>query len=620
MPPTAATGVDDPAAQRHDRIATGAEPRTVGPLLAQALHDERWRRCDVALISGGKSNLTYRVSSDAGEVVLRRPPLGHILPTAHDMAREFRVLSALEPTAVPVPRVLHLGAAGNPLGVPFYVMERVVGHVCRDALPAGYADRPEQRRAVGEALVDALADLHALDPAQVGLAEFGRPAGFMERQLRRWSAQWEATRVREEPALDRVLAELRGRLPRERPGAIVHGDFRLDNTVLHPTRPGVLAAVLDWEMSTLGDPLADLGALLAYWSEPGDGDVLVEARIVPPVTAAAGFPSRAEIARALRRADRLRRLRRRLLPGVRVLQARGRVPGNRGPRGRRRDARLGLRRRAAPRPPAGGRGALAARPGPGMSGALFDLSGRVAIVTGATRGLGRAIAGAFAQAGADVVVVSRDADACARTAAELRGRAFPCHVGHWGELDALVEFAYGEFGRVDVLVNNAGLSPVYDKLSDVSEALFDKVIAVNLKGPFRLAALVGERMMAADGGSIVNVSSTGAVRPTPDIVPYAAAKAGVNAMTVALAHAFGPKVRVNALMPGPFLTSISAGWDMERFAQRARTFPLRRAGDASEIAGAAVYLASDASSYTTGTVLTVDGGAQWSMAGTGEAA
>jgi NAD(P)-dependent dehydrogenase (short-subunit alcohol dehydrogenase family) len=254
---------------------------------------------------------------------------------------------------------------------------------------------------------------------------------------------------------------------------------------------------------------------------------------------------------------------------------------------------------------------------------LFDLSGRVAVVTGGTRGLGLAMARAFAQAGAAVVVVSRKPDACDEVAAALRAEgaraaACACHVGHWKELDGLVEEVYREFGRVDVLVNNAGLSPLYDKLTDVSEELFDKVIAVNLKGPFRLAALFGERMAAADGGSIINVSSTGAVRPTRDIVPYAAAKAGVNAMTVGLAHAFGPRVRVNAIMPGPFLTTISRAWDMELFAERARTFPARRAGQAEEIVGAALYLAGDASSFTTGTILTVDGGAQWSMAGTGE--
>jgi len=253
----------------------------------------------------------------------------------------------------------------------------------------------------------------------------------------------------------------------------------------------------------------------------------------------------------------------------------------------------------------------------------FDLSGRVAVITGGTRGLGLAIARGFAQAGAEIVVVSRKADACDEVASALRAEggkavACACHVGHWDELQPLVEGVYREFGRVDVLVNNAGVSPLYDAPSDVSEELFDKVVAVNLKGPFRLAALVGERMVAGDGGSIINVSSTGAVRPTRDIVPYAAAKAGVNAMTVGLAHAFGPTVRVNAIMPGPFLTTIARAWDMDLFAERARTFPARRAGDADEIVGAALYLASDASSYTTGTILTVDGGAQWSMAGTGE--
>ena len=255
----------------------------------------------------------------------------------------------------------------------------------------------------------------------------------------------------------------------------------------------------------------------------------------------------------------------------------------------------------------------------------FDLSGRIAVVTGGTRGLGLAIARGFAQAGAEVVIVSRKPDACEAVVEALRAEgakatAHACHVGHWEELDTLVDDVYRDFGRIDVLVNNAGVSPQYDKLSAVTEDLFDKVIAVNLKGPFRLASLVGERMVEAGGGSIINVSSTGAVRPTSDIVPYAAAKAGVNAMTVGLAHAFGPSTRVNAIMPGPFLTTIAQAWDMDVFAERARTFPARRAGDADEIVGAALYLASDASSYTTGTVLTVDGGAQWSMAGTGDAA
>jgi len=295
MPPTTSMGFNDPTAQRLERIATGAEPEVVGPLLAQVLHDPRWLEPDVALISGGKSNLTYRIASDAGEVILRRPPLGHILPTAHDMVREHRVLTALEPTPVPVPRILHVGDALGPLGAAFYVMERVVGHICRNALPPGYAETPERRQAIGEALADVLADLHTVDPAAVGLADFGRPAGFMERQLRRWSKQWAASKADDLPALDALRDELVRTLPAQRAASIVHGDYRLDNTILHPTRPGAIVAVLDWEMSTLGDPLTDLGALLAFWSEEADPEVLLAARIVAPVTAAGGFPGRGEV-------------------------------------------------------------------------------------------------------------------------------------------------------------------------------------------------------------------------------------------------------------------------------------------------------------------------------------
>jgi aminoglycoside phosphotransferase (APT) family kinase protein len=285
----------DPTAQRIEPIATGAEPEVIGPHLAEALHDPRWRECQVALIAGGKSNLTYRVASDAGEVVLRRPPLGHVLPTAHDMAREYRVQSALERTSVPVPRMLCLEDADGPLGVSFYVMERVVGHICRNDLPAGYADSETQRAAIGRALVGTLAQVHAVAPEEVGLAEFGRPAGFMERQVRRWSEQWERSKATEVPALDSLRDALVATLPSQRAFAIVHGDYRLDNTILHPTKPGEIVAVLDWEMSTLGDPFADLGALLAYWSEADDDEIFAAARVVPPVTAAAGFPTRAQV-------------------------------------------------------------------------------------------------------------------------------------------------------------------------------------------------------------------------------------------------------------------------------------------------------------------------------------
>jgi len=245
---------------------------------------------------------------------------------------------------------------------------------------------------------------------------------------------------------------------------------------------------------------------------------------------------------------------------------------------------------------------------------LFDLTGKVALITGGSRGLGRAMALAFAGAGADVVIVSRKLDACEATAAEVTAlgrRALPyaCHVGEWQQLDGLVEAAYRHFTKVDVLVNNAGMSPLYPSLVDVSEALWDKVLAVNLKGPFRLSALVGSRMAAGIGGSIINISSVAAVRPTPMETPYGAAKAGLNALTIAFAQAYGPKVRVNCIMAGPFLTDISKAWDLNVLATVLETrAALKRAGNPDEIIGAALYFASEASSFTTGAVLQVDGG------------
>jgi NAD(P)-dependent dehydrogenase (short-subunit alcohol dehydrogenase family) len=244
----------------------------------------------------------------------------------------------------------------------------------------------------------------------------------------------------------------------------------------------------------------------------------------------------------------------------------------------------------------------------------FDLTGRVALVTGGSRGLGRAMVAGFARAGADVVIASRNGASCeeyAREITETTGRealGVAAHVGHWAELDGLVEAAYQRFGRVDILVNNAGMSPVYGAVTDITEELFDKVVGVNLKGPFRLAALVGTRMAASSGGSIINISSMAAARPRADVLPYAAAKAGLNAITVGLAHALGPTVRCNAIMAGTFLTDISRSWDTAAFEARAQRFALRRGGQPDEIVGAALYLAGDGASYTTGTILTVDGG------------
>ena len=242
----------------------------------------------------------------------------------------------------------------------------------------------------------------------------------------------------------------------------------------------------------------------------------------------------------------------------------------------------------------------------------FDLTDKVAVVTGGSRGLGRAIAQAFADAGADVVIASRKLDVCESAAAQIAKstgrRIMPqaCHVGRWDDCDALIDATLDEFGRIDVLVNNAGMSPVYDELVNVSEELYDKTLAVNLKGPFRLGVLAGTHMVKHEGGAIINVGTVGSLMASPNELPYACAKAGLNALTVGLAEAFAPSVRVNAILPGPFDTDVTRAWSEEM--KSGSYVPLGRLGRPDEIVGAALYLASDASSYTTGSTIRVDGG------------
>jgi NAD(P)-dependent dehydrogenase (short-subunit alcohol dehydrogenase family) len=243
--------------------------------------------------------------------------------------------------------------------------------------------------------------------------------------------------------------------------------------------------------------------------------------------------------------------------------------------------------------------------------ALFSLEGKVALVTGGSRGLGRAIALAYAEHGADVVVTSRRLPACEAVAAEVeklgrRALAVSCHVGHWDEIDALVNRAYDTFGRIDILVNNAGMSPVAPSSVETSEALFDKVVEVNVKGPFRLSALVGARMLADGGGSIINVSSFAALRPKPLFGPYAASKAALNALTHVFAVEFGPTVRVNTLSAGPFLTDVAEHWS--EAARTSTRSAIGRPGRPEEVVTTALYLASPHSSFTTAALVRVDGG------------
>ena len=294
----------------------------------------------VELIGGGRSNLTYTVTgADGRRLVVRRPPLGHVLATAHDMAREHRIITAIGPTAVPVPPTLGLCTDEAVNGAPFYVMGHVDG-VVLDTPVKGEQLEPAVRLAASHDLVDVLADLHAVDVDAVGLGDLARRDGYIERQLKRWSTQWANSRTRDLPAIDEVAERLATRVPRQREVVVAHGDYRFGNCLTDPAS-GRIAAVLDWELCTLGDPLADVGYLGVYWTDPG-GDAL---RPNDPVRVA-GLPHLRRPARALRHPHRARRVRHRLLrrvlvvaPGrdqrgrLRPLPARG--DGGPGPRPRR---------------------------------------------------------------------------------------------------------------------------------------------------------------------------------------------------------------------------------------------------------------------------------------------
>jgi aminoglycoside phosphotransferase (APT) family kinase protein len=282
----------------------GAEPGAVGPWLAETLGDPAWRDCTVHPIGTGRSNLTYRVDSPAGAVVLRRPPVGQVAATAHDMGREARVIAALADTDVPVPRVLATSAGGPPVDAPCFVMDLVEGVVPAGDLPLGWATTADERRRASDALVDVLVRLHAVAPDAVGLGDFGRPEGYLGRQVRRWVTQWEQARdgvptdVGTVADLTALAAALEDTLPRTQRHAIVHGDYRIDNCLFDAADPGRIRAVLDWELSTLGDPLADLGLLLVYWHDADEHPAWQAAGHVPTPTRLPGFATREQVARA----------------------------------------------------------------------------------------------------------------------------------------------------------------------------------------------------------------------------------------------------------------------------------------------------------------------------------
>lgn len=279
-------------ATASDDVDALARPDLVGPALAKTTGDDAWLSTRARLVAGGYANLTFELTSDAGRAILRRPPR-HALLRQHEngMQREVRVQRALAHTDVPVAGVV-LDDQGELIGVPCCVVERIDGHVIRGELPEGYATTTAERQALAYSLVSTLANLGRVDPRAVGLADYGRHHGCLEQQLDSWSGHWQVSHSRPTPDIDTLVARLRRRMPKTSLLRVVHGDFRMDNCVMDPREPGRVRAVLDWEHSTLGDPLSDLGSTLMSWRESGESHT----SLTPGVSDQAGFPSRSDLA------------------------------------------------------------------------------------------------------------------------------------------------------------------------------------------------------------------------------------------------------------------------------------------------------------------------------------
>ncbi|MFZ1927166.1 MAG: phosphotransferase family protein [Solirubrobacteraceae bacterium] len=292
---SAAVAPDD-IVERHADVASGARPPllVLEPLRAFLdEHDLGAGEIKAQPIGDGHSNVTYLIERDGLELVLRRPPRPPLPPSAHDVLREARLLRALEPTPARVPRVLAVCEDETLIGCPFYVMERVHGEVIVWETPPAL-DTPEQRKRIGEQLIDALVEIHAVDWRAAGLEGFGKPSGYLDRQLRRFGGLWDLNKTREIPAVERVGAWLAEHKPESGPATIVHGDYRLGNTMFAALAPAELVSVFDWEMATIGDPLADLGYLCMFWTEAYDPEGGLREHL-GKVTRAEGFSTRAEL-------------------------------------------------------------------------------------------------------------------------------------------------------------------------------------------------------------------------------------------------------------------------------------------------------------------------------------
>jgi len=573
--------------------------------------------------SGGVSNLTAQLKAGEKTLVVRRAPPGKKAATAHDMVREARVLKAVRPHFPMVAEVLHVEEDPDILGTCFFVMEHLDGHVPTSKLPVKLD--PDQAKALCENLVDLQADLHSVDLEATGLSNLGKPEGYVERQIQGWSKRYRDARTEDVPKAERVMEWLEKNRPEEAGAALIHNDFKFDNVVLSPEDPTRIIGVLDWEMATIGDPLMDLGASLAYWVNRDDPPGLKAMKTQP--TTVPGMMTRDEV--VARYAERTGRTIEdftfyyvyglfRLAGIAQQIYQRYTLGQSKDPRFAAFGQAVGILIQQAQKEirEYENRVNKETQMAELLTAQAFRLDGKVAVITGSSRGIGESVARLFANQGAHVVVSSRKQESCEEVAESIRAQggkatALACHVGEAEDREQLISHVLEKLGRIDILINNAATNPYFGHILDTPTSMAEKTISVNLGGFFHMSQLAGRAMREQGGGVIINTASVNGVSPAQYQGIYSITKGAIITMTQSFAkECAGDGIRVNAVLPGLTETRFASALT-ENEALLKTILPLipqGRVADPAEIAPAFLYLASPASSYVTGICLTVDGG------------
>ena len=571
---------------------------------------------------GGASNLTYQLSSGDVSLVLRRPPAGTKAKKAHDMSREYQLLKAVHPIYSYAPKAYLLCEDESVLGYPFFIMESKQGVGVGKELPVETSQ--EQNRTLCLNWIKQLTSLHKIDITTPELAQLGKPEGYVSRQLEGWTKRYKQARTPDVPDIDYVVEWLTDNLPQSSGfQSLIHNDYKFDNFLLNKDNPTEIVALLDWEMSTLGDPLMELGCSLAYWVEANDPVEMQMIRRMP--THLPGMFSRQQIFD--RYCEEMGISQKSITPYY--------VFGLFRLAGIAQQIYYRFYHQQTDNPIFKNFGKLVAillaaaireirkcdtqknevnKVTKLHAKDLFDLSGKVTLITGASRGIGESVAKLFVANGCKVIISSRNQEALDQLAEKIGGDniiPLACHIGDADSMEKLLSKVKSQFGKIDILVNNAATNPFFGELLDTPDSAIEKTIDVNIKGYLRMSQMVGKMMRDSGGGVIINTASVNGVSPAPMQGIYSMTKATVMSMTAALAKETAKyNIRVNSVLPGltdtKFASSLTKNKAMLN--QILPLIPMGRMAQPDEIAPAFLFLASDAASYITGINLPVDGG------------